>query len=1012
MERFKELTKKSGGSDDSAIARSYQRYTKAQRLDPTLSAEKFIEGEVLPTGYISLTALLNQIENPLSNGLDRLRKFATSIGCEVVDTLSGFAVRAEAASQILGAIRESVAIRSIWQKYCEANGLPTSVADYQAFLRLVECSSIKKYRFHPCFLETEYLVGSEDEVGQVVTLLYANESVSKPLSFLRPIRAAERLGVTKSKLEEWFAAHPEQTTSIAGVSFIEAERLANLETQWACYKDITAVDWFGYEGVFDATSYSSFQRRTTELFRTVLSHFLLLPSTFPQQKARKDYVDAKLLKQIEELLSQQHLVPFSALSGLPNISEQHIRSLTRSKSIDAVGEGKNIFLTPDQYAEIVLLATNNVPLKEIVTQMLLEVPSKFKSTKKGCWRDLLDHCHSANWWGVQHGENQLFSASLPHYIANVDVADFTMHLGPWLMAYGLSDAETFALQLDLHRKDYPSAVKALEKAFSDDSVRTKAVSEMADMLFYLLCNSGKDLSDFAKGEFAHLVDNVRAECSIAASHACVELLSANGYFTPSAVEFKRIGEEKDVSAYSVDAFVTIAGAICSREVWGELHLLEKATENRVFAQLWLFVAVHVFAALRTTDYARLEGPALAQSPEEVLEMIRNGTYPEEEARRTCVMFESLNMFRNMRPHKTEKYKNVLPIYFHVPRDLEVEFGLILTVAMAHYELSGRVGNLIVSRVEQNQQTAFFGPTFAAACGNKAFSGRRMNKALMTLVSMAAEEELGLAPDIAYSIASALRSHKGNYASLSETTYRYVGNSPLTELNTEDTLKQLFRRGSCSFILDSMLRKCQGEDYSDLPIHLQTEAIVALGMSPHEVTSLATATKRAMIEAEHTVLELVEGESEMADALHRLLAKDAMSKDGVSECLAKAVGKPCVREAYQGCMGCPYEIRNKAQYIQYFAECCRQHEEIKRCRAEIEQLEIECGVTFCDARKRTILEEIAVLRKCIEKASYVRDQVVLPCLREIAAHIQCLPNVDSRESFKRIKENLERAKEGV
>ena len=112
------------------------------------------------------------------------------------------------------------------------------------------------------------------------------------------------------------------------------------------------------------------------------------------------------------------------------------------------------------------------------------------------------------------------------------------------------------------------------------------------------------------------------------------------------------------------------------------------------------------------------------------------------------------------------------------------------------------------------------------------------------------------------------------------------------------------------------------------------------------------------------------------------------------------------------MGCHYEIRNKAQYIQYFAECCRQHEEIKRCRAEIEQLEIECGVTFCDARKRTILEEIAVLRKCIEKASYMRDQVVLPCLREIAAHIQCLPNVDSRESFKRIKENLEKAKKGV
>ena len=548
MERFKKLAKKLGGSDDSAIARSYLRYTKALRLNPSLSAEKFLVGEVPPKGYIPLASLLGQIDNPLSNGLDRLRKFATSIGCEVVDTLSGFAVRAEAASQILGAIRESVAIRPIWQKYCEANGLPTTVADYQAFLRLVECGSIKKYRFHPLSLEVEYLTGSEKEVDQVVTLLYENESAGKTVNFLRPVRAAERLGVTKSKLEEWFAAHPEQTTGIAGVSFIEAERLANLKTQWACYKDITAVDWFGYGELFDFTSYSNFQRRVTEMLRTELSHFLLPMLTFPQQKARKDYFDAGLLKQIEESLKQKHLVPFSALSGLPNISEQHIRSLTWSKSIDAVGEGKNIFLTPDQYAEIVLLATNNVPLKEIVTQMLLEVPSKFKSTKKGCWRDLLDHCHSANWWGTQHGENQLFGVSLPHYVANADVEDFAAHLKPWLQAYGLSDSETFALQLDLHRKSYPSAVKALEKAFPDDSVRTKAVSEMTDMLFYLLCSRGQDLSAFTKEEFAHLVDNVRAECSVAASHACVEFLSVNGYFTPSAVAFKRIGEEKDVSA--------------------------------------------------------------------------------------------------------------------------------------------------------------------------------------------------------------------------------------------------------------------------------------------------------------------------------------------------------------------------------------------------------------------------------------------------------------------------------
>ena len=164
----------------------------------------------------------------------------------------------------------------------------------------------------------------------------------------------------------------------------------------------------------------------------------------------------------------------------------------------------------------------------------------------------------------------------------------------------------------------------------------------------------------------------------------------------------------------------------------------------------------------------------------------------------------------------------------------------------------------------------------------------------------------------------------------------------------------------------------------------------------------------MIAAENTVAKVVSGEKDAVEAVQRILGDAATNKDRMSDCLLRALDRPCERETYQSCMGCPYEIRSKAQYVQYYAECCRQNKEVQYCKTEISRLEIELSKTFAASQAQAIGEKISVLKGNQAKAMYLRDKVLLPCLGEIAVHIQSLPN-DGQVSYNRIKNSLGKAR---
>ena len=1000
-----------GYTDRDAVMRSYNRYTKYLKSGNTVTPEEFMRSEIPVPGSVRLSSIVAQLKAPLPYAIERLRRLALSLHYSVTDSINGYTLSDADAASLIGWLAAHTAIKPIWTAYCSKHSRSASPAEYHSFLGRVKRKHYIVCKHHPCCDFEEYVPGSEEDVLLMFRIIYADEHEATSLGYTTIKLAGSRLGVSESIMEAWLADHPEWISNVAGVPFIKAADVDTLANEWGQCVDADLHDWLGFRKQLDEKVYGLFHRQVALLIRTELTGYHLPAKSYPQQNNHKIYFFPTNIHLVEQQLFDAYLVPVSAFGNIAYVSIPHLKNAIRQGRLDGAIINQNYYLRPEHFLRYQAKIKEYIPVETVIRSNMAHITSNFDVNQKRCWDELFRFCDHFGWWDIWHAEQTFdeipFETTYSHtYIHIGDTSNLCRALDTWLRVYGTTPAEEFETRLRIHKKDFPIAVKELKKAFPDADSRTISACEMIDMLFYLLSEVHQDIDILSKSKSSieNLIEQMRSECSITASTNFVDFLNRAGYFKGS-VSFARIAEQKDVSAYSISAFTVIAAAICSPGIWEEQDLVQKAIRNPKYAQLWLYVALHIFSALRSTDYTRLQAPSLDVEPSEILAQIEAGTFPTESAQKLSIMFVSLNSYFRMRPHKTSETQNVLPLYFHVPTDCDVQFGTILAIALAHYTLDGRNGNFIVPSASLAHQKEFFGTPFIVACGNTAFSGRRANKALMQLVSITAQEELSLSPDIAYSLASSLRSHKGGYAKLSETTYRYLNNSRFSGLDGQFVINHMFQRGSCSFIIDHMLKTYFKDQYQDLPIHLQTEAIQKLGLSAHEVSEIEHNTKLALHNTETTIKELVNTSAASGVALSNLIGGKAKARDGSAECLLKALGKPCAKESYQHCVACKYELRNKAQYVHYYMEFIRLTQEIKSYTAKIEDLKRRQDLAVTVGDYNAFDPQIAVLTRCLDKARWLRNKTIYPCLLEIESHIRSFADEHVLESYTRLQKKL-------
>lgn len=374
-------------------------------------------------------------------------------------------------------------------------------------------------------------------------------------------------------------------------------------------------------------------------------------------------------------------------------------------------------------------------------------------------------------------------------------------------------------------------------------------------------------------------------------------------------------------AVDLEDYLHLVYYLFNQEYIEKNDMYRRAAESKNYIDTWLFLALHFICALRDTDIVRLYHPKLKREPSEVLEMIKNGTFPEEEARMVLYSITWRLCYLPFQPNKLEQRKRhsgISDIKFHVPESAEVHIGTLFAIAEAHRLLAGVPDSEpLIRRIKSfDAISRYMGDEIGYLFLESDFRTRSINKSYLQSVFMETdhaldeEDEFGMK---GYIMAALARSHKGSYGDFAKTTYIYLKDAKLSGLTPEFVARELFERGVLSFVPSMLLKMVSGGAFNKLSVTNQTKLIRELDMTPAEIeTAVRTANvsmKRAVKTAKQ-IYSATDTETTLK-ALHRIGNGAAVSKMDECECLMSAFGRLCPYADKHNCMDCEYEISTKS-----------------------------------------------------------------------------------------------------
>ena len=288
--------------------------------------------------------------------------------------------------------------------------------------------------------------------------------------------------------------------------------------------------------------------------------------------------------------------------------------------------------------------------------------------------------------------------------------------------------------------------------------------------------------------------------------------------------FNSRGEKKAKEAYSVSNFLKMAYVIFNESSWEKENLIFKAMQSENYANLWLYTAMHFICAWRSTDILRLPLPTIPCDGEMMRQRISDGTLNTEPILKEL---EFRISYLPLQPNKTKEHNGIPTLKLFIPESLRELFGKILAIAMSYHD-SKKAGECFVKKtVGKMQIKTFFGNDFMEACEERIFSSVRANKAYLQGIEMMADSSEGKPKG--YMLAAIARSHKGGFGALPKTTEVYLKDARFSGYKPEFIAKEMFERGVFSFIPALMMEMYAEDNYTNLPISVQTKLISEIGI---------------------------------------------------------------------------------------------------------------------------------------------------------------------------------------
>ena len=599
------------------------------------------------------------------------------------------------------------------------------------------------------------------------------------------------------------------------------------------------------------------------------------------------------------------------------------------------------------------MENERINLLAAVIREAKSLDSRFRDNIPG--RDALWEFLDVNeWFGVEHG-----GSGRDMWIASMEPVKAPLAL--WLRAFKRSGEEKIDLMLEAYRPALPRTCRLFEDFVGKRNCKNEDIAWK--LLDFLLAKLDKEIDECDSSEMRELAEAAGREFSRPATRLMSDFLSAvSGEAWTCRFPTRHLSKAQN-GAYTLEQFSVMAYTVFNAESWDEHGMIRKAAENRKYAELWLFVALHFVCALRKPDIARLPVPSLPYPPQETRRRIERGLFAAQEARSIS---EELLFRVDMLPVKPSKtgQHNVSSLKLFIPESVLEPLGIIMALSLSWRENGDP---FVGTELRIRDIREFFGKEFDKAIGHKRSLSRRANKAYLQGIE-AASDNHGCADAKGYMLAALARSHKGGIGKLPEMTDVYLQDANFSGYAPEFILREMFERGIFGFIPALLLEQYAGTAFLKLGVSKQTRLIKAIGLDALQLESLTASVMRSFRQSSEIVRSLMEqrgDKSALASTLQNIAAGAAPSRQSEFLCLRSAAGIPCCAPERSGCLGCHYEIYTKSAMHLIIKEYVRLNREKARAGA------------FLRTRLKNILE-----------------QGVLPAVAEMLASIPVLyPDAD-------------------
>ena len=545
---------------------------------------------------------------------------------------------------------------------------------------------------------------------------------------------------------------------------------------------------------------------------------------------------------------------------------------------------------------------------------MVQENDKFSLRNQKCRNELIEFMEENSWFGadVLSVEDVFFSDTKgeSYFVRKIDESRFATRLQLWLTSYGLNADGKLCLLLGRLRELYPKTETLLSRfiaeEYPNDCITAWILTDY--LCFALKCeitqSDDKTLDNLAASMDKELPLNSARMFSAFLSHLRGKRKLKNGW----VYQFNQRSESSSKNAYTFSSFFKMAYIIFNEEAWEIEQLREKVLQSGIYANLWLFVALHFICGWRGTDIMRLPMPRLPCNGELMREQLSSGAFD------TYCLLDEVELrlrYNPMKPNKTQSH-NVPELKLFIAESLRKPLGFILAVATSYCE-DIPPGSAFIKRAGTFVEIQeFFGAEFLAACEYRGFSSRRANKSYLQGIESVADNTPGKPKG--YMLAALARSHKAGYGALPQTTEIYLRDARFSGYSPDFIAREMFERGVFSFIPALLLDMYKGGQYKKLPVHIQTKLIAEIGIAPAGLEELTSTVQSTHIKAQRAVAEIMERHAEMRESVENILQNIASGnapgrQDGFL-CLMTAAGFKCADPDRSCCIGCGFEIYTK------------------------------------------------------------------------------------------------------